>query len=139
MLPKWQDSNGAIVEFEYAEKLGKKIIDLSDVGDLSKPGFIKAIDVILGGTDKTILVEADSIVNGSRRNSYGTPLDNHTRTAELWSTYTGKKISPEDVCYLNILQKIARTIEHDKRDNAVDICGYARNVELIKQAKSESW
>jgi len=86
-----------------------------------------------------IAEEANEIVNGARRNSYGTPLDNHTRTAEFWSTYLKIKITPEQVCYLNMLQKISRSMQVDKRDNGVDIIGYALNVEIIKQQKGEVW
>lgn len=86
-----------------------------------------------------IAQEAIGIVNGARRKSYGTPLDNHTRTAKFWGAYLGIKITPEQVCYLNMLQKIARSMENDKRDNGVDIVGYALNVEIVKQQKGEQW
>lgn len=94
--------------------------------------------------EKNIAQEAIEIVNGARRNHYGTPLDNHTRTAEFWSTYVEnamKKgyLSAEDVCYMMMLVKIARAMEKDKRDNGVDIVGYALNVEIIKQQKDEKW
>jgi len=91
-----------------------------------------------------IAEEANGIVNGVRRESYGTPLDNHSRTAEFWTTFvkTAMKkgcLSAEDICYMNILQKVARTMEKDKRDNGTDIVGYALNVEIIKQQKGEAW
>jgi hypothetical protein len=43
-------------------------------------------------------------------------------------------MGPEDVCLLNILQKIARMATTGKvtRDGLVDIAGYAGNVELIQ-------
>ncbi len=91
-----------------------------------------------------IAEEASGIVTGARRESYGTPLDNHSRTAEFWTTFVKTAIkkgylSPEDICYMNILQKVARTMENDKRDNGADIVGYALNVEIIKQQKNEKW
>ena len=86
-----------------------------------------------------IAQEAAGIVTGARRKSYGTPLDNHTRTAKFWSTYLGITLTTEQVCYMNILQKIARSMENDKRDNGVDIVGYSLNVEIIKQQKGEKW
>lgn len=88
---------------------------------------------------RNIAEEAIEIVNGARRNHYGTPLDNHSRTADFWSTYLGIKITPEQVCYMMMLVKIARAMEKDKRDNGVDIVGYALNVEIIKQQKGEKW
>ena len=79
----------------------------------------------------SILDEAKEIVDGSRRNDYGTPKENHQRTADLWSTYLGVKISAEQVCMLNILQKISRSMNKTTRDTLVDIAGYARNIELL--------
>lgn len=84
-------------------------------------------------TDLTILTEATNIVDGARRQSYGTPQENHGRTAALWSAYLGGKreITARDVCMLNILQKVSRDRFAPKRDNLVDIAGYARNAELV--------
>ena len=88
---------------------------------------------------KNIAEEAVEIVMGARRKSYGEPFVNHSRTAKLWSAYLGIELTPEQVCYLNILQKISRSMQIDKRDNGVDIVGFALNVELIKQSRGEIW
>lgn len=79
----------------------------------------------------TILNEAARIVDGARNQDYGTPAANHGRTAELWSVYLGLEISPRQVCMMNILQKISRDAFRAKRDNLVDIAGYARNAEML--------
>lgn len=88
----------------------------------------------------SILDEAAKIIVGVRRNEYGHPLDNHTLTARMWSDYLNKRfpnirLTCEDVCMLNILQKIARMSTTGKitRDGLVDIAGYAGNVEMIQQ------
>lgn len=78
-----------------------------------------------------ILAEAQSIVDGPRRDDYGPPAVNHARTAALWSAYLGVDISPRQVCMLNILQKVGRDAHAPKRDNLVDIAGWARNAELV--------
>jgi len=80
----------------------------------------------------TILDDAAAAVHGVRPNDYGHPLDNHTRTAGLWSTYLGRTVSAEDVCLLNVLQKISRGMHSVTRDTLVDIAGYAANVEMIQ-------
>lgn len=88
-------------------------------------------------TDKeTILDEASRITRGDRQASYGTPLSNHGLTAELWSAYLVAEITPRDVCILNILQKISREARGPKRDNLVDIAGYARNAEMIEDEEA---
>jgi hypothetical protein len=83
-----------------------------------------------------ILSEAARVVDGNRRNDYGTPLENHKRTAQLWSAYLGRVLLPEDVCMLNILQKISRGMNTITHDTLVDIAGYARNIQIIKQEKA---
>lgn len=86
-----------------------------------------------------ILTEAREAVSGDRMRHYGHPADNHACTAAMWSAYLSRtlgltvKLSAEDVCMLNILQKVSREANLPKRDNLVDIVGYARNVELIQE------
>ncbi len=72
------------------------------------------------------------VVYNERGLDYGTPLENHTRTARLWSIYLGKEVTARDVCMLNILQKISRDQHAPKFDNLVDIAGYAENAFLIE-------
>lgn len=84
---------------------------------------------------ETILQEANRLVNGDRQKDYGTPLTNHSRTAALFSAYLGIPITAEQVCYLNILQKIARSQHGYKRDNLTDTVGYALNLEMIQNER----
>lgn len=90
---------------------------------------------------ETILEEAARIVGGDRQASYGTPLANHTVTAALFSAYLDAKygekgtLDADDVCWFNILQKCARDAFKPKRDNLVDVAGYARNIELCRAAR----
>lgn len=90
----------------------------------------------------TVFEEAEQIVNGDRQNDYGHPADNHERTALLWNAYLEAKqvglpkgfiveLGPEDVCWLNVLQKIARQLNASKRDNLIDSAGYIRNIEMM--------
>jgi hypothetical protein len=87
-----------------------------------------------------ILKDADEITSGSRNKAYGSPLENHTRTSRLWKEYLDAKfgtdieLNADDVCYLNILQKMSRSM-HDPnhRDTWLDIAGYARNLEMMRE------
>lgn len=81
---------------------------------------------------ESILEEAVRAVHGARNDDYGSPLTNHSRTAAFWSAYLGIPISPEQVCMLNILQKVSRGMNRITRDTLVDISGYAANVEMIQ-------
>lgn len=91
--------------------------------------------------DETVLQEAAKLTAGDRQAAYGHPLDNHGLTAVLWSRWLERHLgrpitlSPEDVCYLNVLQKLSREAHLPKRDNLVDVCGYLRNVEMIQEER----
>lgn len=87
----------------------------------------------------SVLAEASEIVSGARQATYGRPIDNHQRTANLWNAYLAvlpgespQPLTPRDVCMLNILQKISRDRFQPKRDNLVDIAGYAENAQLCE-------
>lgn len=91
-----------------------------------------------------ILQEADQITSGDRNRQYGDPLDNHGTTAMLWSTWLYRRhgflgtLTAEDVCFLNILQKVSRGANGSavKRDTITDIAGFARNIEMVGAARA---
>lgn len=90
-------------------------------------------------TSSAILAEASKVVNGDRQHAYGHPADNHGCTAEMWSAYLSRKyrapitLDAEDVCWLNVLQKISRHANRPKDDNLVDAVGYILNIEMIHE------
>jgi hypothetical protein len=100
-------------------------------------------------TDKTcelesILEAAARITGGSRQENYGHPRPNHERIAILWNAYLDARAVPADprggasalpreaslrqvdVVMFMILLKIARELHTTKRDNFLDIIGYAK-------------
>ena len=96
------------------------------------------------GKRKSVVEEAQEVVSGARAHSYGKPIDNHGCTADLWQSYLARKydgvdftLTAEDVCMMNILQKISRHANRPKRDNLVDIVGYTMNIELVQEAMED--
>ena len=81
--------------------------------------------------NKNILIEADEVTGGNRQECYGSPEDNFQRIADYWSTYLGSEIKAVDVPRMMILLKVARQTHNSKRDNLVDIAGYARTEEML--------
>jgi len=91
--------------------------------------------------NETILEKAERIVMKDREEMYGHPRDNHKCTAEMWNAYLKRRrivthqleprLNAEDVCFLNILQKISRCANTITKDNLADIAGWARCVERI--------
>ena len=78
-----------------------------------------------------MLTQAAALVDGSRKATYGDPADNFARCAALWNAYLAIRrepaapLTPEDVCHLHALAKVARTqgpIAHP--DNWIDGAAY---------------
>ena len=76
--------------------------------------------------------DASNTINGERQDMYGAPEDSFVVISDLWETYLCRRknleniiISPSDVAFMMVLYKVARQMNQDKRDNLVDIVGYA--------------
>ncbi len=80
---------------------------------------------------ENILEEANRIVGGARNKDYGSPLANFTQTAALINAAFGTSFIAEDIPILMILLKVSRHRNKRKRDNLVDIAGYARTAEMV--------
>jgi hypothetical protein len=90
---------------------------------------------------KDTLETAAAYVAGPRSRYYGHPLDNHGRTAALVRAYLKARfgidldVTEEDVCWMNVLQKIARDMNAPVEDGPVDVAGYAANVAEIRSTR----
>lgn len=78
---------------------------------------------------ENVLIEASELIHGDRNKSYGSPTENFANIADLWNVLLGHKltenVTPREVADLMIAVKLARGIVDAKRDNYVDIAGYA--------------
>lgn len=95
--------------------------------------FIEFKDIV-EENKQSILAEAEDIVNGSRQSDYGDANESFSRIATIASVMTGKELSPEDCCAVMMAVKLVRESFNHKRDNLVDLCGYA---ELMNRLKGE--
>lgn len=85
-------------------------------------------DQFPGTPQETILEEAQRLIFGDRRMDYGHPLDDYTRTANMFNAAFADKIktpfTPEELMLVMILVKISRFRVVPKRDSLVDGAGY---------------
>tara|TARA_R100000951_G_scaffold107848_1_gene103631 strand:+ start:27022 stop:27318 length:297 start_codon:yes stop_codon:yes gene_type:complete len=81
---------------------------------------------------ESICEEAFRIQGGDRQQDYGNPASNLLEIGASWEWYlktscnADVSISARDVAHMMVLMKIARNIHKPKRDNWVDIAGYAQ-------------
>lgn len=81
----------------------------------------------------SILNEAAGLVHGNRQEDYGDPLQSLERVAMMWSAILGVTVKPEQVPLCMIALKISRECHRPKRDNRVDIAGYAELLQIIDE------
>ena len=83
---------------------------------------------------QSILVEAARLVDNDRAKDYGDPRDDFKRIATIWSTLLENKLNvdltPSEVGAMMIALKLSRTAFKNKRDNWIDIAGYAHCADL---------
>ena len=84
----------------------------------------------------SILEEADKLVTTDRQNDYGHPAEDFARAAALWSAIIGKQITPRQIALCMIAIKISRECHRHKRDNLVDIAGYAKTLQMLEDYSS---
>lgn len=100
------------------------------------------VQELYGPVDEAnILLEANEITgNGGERNdSYDHPIHNFSKIADSWSVLLrdklkdGATISPRNVVHLMVAMKLVRDTHKPKRDNILDIAGYARCAERLSE------
>ena len=83
----------------------------------------------------SILEEAVRIRSGERNTDYGDAVENFRRITEIANAITGLELTSAQCCKVMIAVKLARELHNHKRDNLVDMCGYADILELIETSK----
>ena len=86
---------------------------------------------------QSILDEAKAVVEGSRQSDYGDPVESFDKIAKTASMIAGKDLSPKECCAVLMAVKIVRESFNHKRDNLVDLCGYAHIMNELNENESE--
>ena len=83
----------------------------------------------------SILLEAESLVNGERAKSYGPVHDNWQRTVDIYAAMTSIKLTPEQGLLFLVAVKLAREAQRPKRDNLVDAAGYLELAAKVREGR----
>ena len=87
---------------------------------------------------QSILDEAKAIVEGSRQSDYGDAVNNFERIAAIVnSVYPELNITSQQCCMVLIAVKLIREGYRHKRDNLVDLCGYAEIMNEIQNLEKK--
>lgn len=127
LLEGWLDSKGARAEKALADWLGLEIIY-----PISEQHGRMTIKLDAAEPDEDILEEALRITSGDRNAAYGPPDQDFQRTAAIWSAIKGVEFEAREVAMFMVALKLSRETHQRKRDNWVDIAGYARCGSLCK-------
>ena len=125
----WEDVHDALVDGTYdvlrADQKGKEYHWHDDSDDYSDVATTAPLP-------ESICEEAQRIQGGDRQQDYGSPAKNFQDIADLWSAYlkvaldVDIAIKARDVAHMSILMKVSRNVHKPKRDNWVDMAGYAQ-------------
>lgn len=83
--------------------------------------------------NKSILAEAEGLINGQRQKDYGDPKRMFTTLAFLWAEYLGHPVHPGDVAAMMAMLKLVRLRNsgYQHRDSLVDAAGYLGLIEKL--------
>ena len=90
-----------------------------------------------------ILTEAKDIITNRGNSDYGNVERCMGNISEQWNLYLAQThgslavITDEDVCKMMMLLKMSRDSHKPKRDNLVDLIGYAALVQEIRDGKND--
>ncbi len=74
----------------------------------------------------SILTEAAGMIYGEKNESYGSYANESKKIAAIFNKFKGEEVlAPEDVPLVMVVMKLCRQMVKPKRDNLVDVCGYA--------------
>lgn len=91
---------------------------------------------------ESILQEAERLITGDRRGSYGHPADEYDKLARTINAVLGHKfrepITAEETMLIMVLMKINRYVNNPgHRDSLVDAAGYLGCIELAQDERAK--
>jgi hypothetical protein len=135
LLYGWEKSKGARSEVLIAANLGKPIYHAVTFDRID---LTATVALSIEQPKESALQEAQRLVHGDRGKAYGHPIDDYTRTGRMWGAILGiDDIDPRICCLMMAAVKISRETNAPKRDNRVDLAGYAECAQMVAERQAE--
>jgi hypothetical protein len=88
-----------------------------------------------------IIYEAYDLITGQRQNDYSHPLDDYSRTAEIFYAVTGIQLTAEEAILFMICMKLSRLANEldeglDVPDNTRDAIGYLGCLNMVRTRRN---
>lgn len=165
VLPGWASSTGARAEVATARAVDIPVYQVASLIDGTEPTpaatpLVRTVRLLMGvdpdtgdpldvddpaktipgpsdpPAGETILEEAQRLTRGDRNEDYGPPDEDFARAGRMWAALLGiPEVTAEEVALCMVALKMSRQVYRHKRDNLVDIAGYAACVEMIHDRK----
>ena len=81
----------------------------------------------------SVLIEAETIINGERQADYSDPIESFNTISKIASAIIGRDISATECCKVMMAVKHARQQFKHKRDNQVDLAGYSEILNRLEE------
>lgn len=101
------------------------ITEIEQLGNIATGHIVQGLSKIPDCTPKSILLEADKIVNGDRNDQYGDPSIAFKEYRDILKTTFGIELTEVEICKVLMSIKLGRLKHKYKRDSIVDLCGYS--------------
>ena len=86
----------------------------------------------------SVCIAAEKLTSEDRIKQYGHPSINMAEIAAMWSIILRTPVTAEQVALCNIATKVCRQMHQSKRDNLIDICGYAKVADIVLQHETQN-
>jgi hypothetical protein len=128
LLPGWENSKGSKAELLIALNMGKQVMCAETHAPIAFRGATVTFDRV-GGEPESVLSEAVRLTGGDRARDYGDPADDYAASTDAFNALTRRDgeraLSPAEGAIYMCCVKLAREGHRPKRDNRVDLAGYA--------------
>jgi hypothetical protein len=138
LIGQWQKSKGVALEVYNAQQVDMPVYIIT--GEDKDRIYVRELQDSDFETED-ILNEANNLVYGNRQASYGHPKDDYDKTSAFWNILLKEKLkeelTAEDAIMCMMAVKMSREMNRHKKDNLVDLAGYAQCLQRVVMRRRE--